>query len=104
VGIGTTFRVWIPTGYEHLPEKQVHFCDQLYPGVSHENKSDSAIDLYLGRHMQVSETNELSSKRDQSALVQTYNHDSPFTLLKKLNESPNLDYVNAEKSTHLSCR
>jgi len=42
-GIGTTW-------YEHLPEKQVHFCDQLYPGISHENKSDSAIGLYLGRY------------------------------------------------------
>ncbi|CAG8582437.1 8117_t:CDS:10 [Paraglomus occultum] len=101
VGIGTTFRVWFPTGCEHLPEKQVHFCaehNQLYSEVSPGSTSDSSIDSYLGEHMQVSETNKLSSKRRDRS-------DLPSTSLKKqdgwLEPRSNLEYVNAENTRTL---
>ncbi|CAG8659797.1 840_t:CDS:2, partial [Paraglomus brasilianum] len=79
VNVGTTIRVWIPSGYDHLPQQQVYFRskrDKSKFDVEYENKINSNINLYLYERMQrvqESESNQQPEEGDQHSPMQIDN-------------------------------
>ena len=57
MNVGTTFRVWIPAGFDHLPRKQVRFeSDQQDLSFAH--------DYSLGQCVELSESSQRSDEND----------------------------------------
>ena len=94
MNVGTTFRVWIPSGYDHLPQQQVYFKsnrDKSKPDADYENQINSNISLYLYERMQrlqESESNQLPKEDDQHSPMQTDSESSSST---SSTSSPRLD-------------
>jgi len=55
VDVGTTFRIWFPTGWDHLPSSQVHFNTEkssVNPNYARDKQLYSNAELYLEECMQ----------------------------------------------------
>ncbi|CAG8550421.1 4726_t:CDS:10 [Paraglomus occultum] len=55
VDVGTTFRIWFPTGWDHLPPSQVHFNTEkspVNPNYARDKQLYSNAELYLEECMQ----------------------------------------------------
>ena len=74
VNVGTTFRVWIPSGYDHLPQQQVYFKSKREKSkfdAEYENQINLNINLYLHERMQreqESESNQQPKEDDQHGI------------------------------------
>ncbi|CAG8588410.1 1863_t:CDS:10 [Paraglomus occultum] len=93
VHVGTTFRIWIPAGFDHLPQQQVYFGskkDVCEYGPEYENQIHSDTSLYLRKRIQKAhkEEEESNPKPDESDQIGSTHTDSGSL---SFTSSPRLD-------------
>jgi len=92
VNVGTTFLIWIPAGFYHLPQQQIYFGskkDICEFGTEYENRIHSDTGLYLHKRIRKTHKEEefkpKSDENDRTSSARTDSDSLSFT------PSPRLD-------------
>ena len=90
VNVGTTFRVWFPSGSDHLPRQQVYFKsnrDGTKFNAEYKEQINLNINLYeCMQRVQESESNQRQSNDDQHDPMQIDNESLSSTSSPRLDE------------------